>query len=49
MGMNRGNNREIIFKDGEHEMFYRSCLPKYTSFISTKVVSAYSLIKGWYL
>ena len=28
MGMNRGNNREIIFKDEEHEMFYRSCLPK---------------------
>ncbi len=28
MGMSRGNNREIIFKDKEHEMFYRSCLPK---------------------
>ncbi len=28
MGMDRGNNREIVFKDQEHEMFYRSCLPE---------------------
>jgi len=28
MGMNRGNNREIVFKDQEHEMFYRSSMPK---------------------
>ncbi len=28
MNMNKGNNRAIIFKDEEHEMFYRSSMPK---------------------
>lgn len=29
MGINRENNCEIVFKDQEYEMFYRSCLPDY--------------------
>lgn len=28
MNINKGNNRTITFKDHEHELFYRSCLPK---------------------
>lgn len=28
MSMNKGNNREIIFKDQEHEMFYMNFLPR---------------------
>ena len=28
MSMNKGNNREIIFKDQEHEMFYMNVLPR---------------------
>lgn len=28
MGMGKENGRIITFKDEEHEMFYRSCLPK---------------------
>jgi len=28
MNVNKGNNREITFKNREHEMFYRSFLPK---------------------
>ena len=28
MSMNKGNNREIVFKDQEHEMFYMNVLPR---------------------
>ena len=28
LSMNRENNREITFRDQEHEMFYRNFLPK---------------------
>lgn len=29
MSMNKGNNREIIFKDQEHKMFYMYILPRF--------------------